>query len=171
MDETVSQQLFKLIGNSIPIPISLSLAKSLLKAREQEYLKTKVKEVKNVKRESSSFVLPNHLSQSHPHDQESHLSMKLGADKGKQKLVDDDDDEIVEISHHHHHHKLGNHNNLGSVNTPTTSSSSLVSPLQSNSTLHNSVNHFQFLKNSTDCLDLLDIILDRCMVPSLSSSS
>ncbi|KAA1079023.1 hypothetical protein PGTUg99_022541 [Puccinia graminis f. sp. tritici] len=26
MDETVNQQLFKLIGNSIPIPISLSLS-------------------------------------------------------------------------------------------------------------------------------------------------
>ncbi|EFP77786.2 uncharacterized protein PGTG_03742 [Puccinia graminis f. sp. tritici CRL 75-36-700-3] len=171
MDETVNQQLFKLIGNSIPIPISLSLSKSLLKAREQEYLKTKVKEVKKVKRESSSFVLPNHLSQSHSHDQESHQSTKLGADKGKQKIVDDD--EIVEISHHQNHHLSGNHTNLGSVNTATTTttSSSIVSPLQSNSTINNSVDHFQFLKNSTDCLDLLDIILDRYLVPSLASSS
>lgn len=157
--ETINQQLFKLIGNSIPIPISFSLSRSLLKAREEDYLKTT--KLQKLKCES----VPPSATPPGP------MITLLGSttihrqDKGKQRLLGTDDEDIVEVSH------------PSRTRDPRSSSSSVsldqqCSPAADSIGVNsNSAETFEYEKNLVDCLDLLDLFLDHQSEASRLSTS
>ncbi|KNE99405.1 hypothetical protein PSTG_07335 [Puccinia striiformis f. sp. tritici PST-78] len=148
VDETVNEQLFKLVGNSIPIQISMSLSKSLLKAREEDYMKSKRYKIKteSIKVED---IPPKELDE------------KLTQGKGKQRQRQDhEDEEMIEI------------NRANRKLTPVTSTISqknlnipdIMNP-------HNTVDQFDYLRTCIDCLDLVDLYIDQLRSSTSSHSS
>ncbi|PLW31317.1 hypothetical protein PCASD_13652 [Puccinia coronata f. sp. avenae] len=147
MEETVNQQLFKLVGNTIPIPISLSLSKQLLQAREHDYMKSKKRLESMPQRTSTATTISRSSS--------AVTERNAGRDHRTSSLSGH------EAHRHLDHHRRIIPNRDGPLNHD-------ASPLSRPNS--NSVGQIELRKTCVDCLDLIDLCLDLSPLPNSSSS-